>query len=90
MQSPEKPLTITIVQSGIKWHSAAENCDQLTRRLDQYLIDSNAQPTDLIVLPEIFNTGFTNAAEKIAETMQGPTVTWLLTIAEKFQTAVCP
>ena len=44
--------------------------------------------TDIIILPEMFTTGFTMAGEKFAENMQGETVQWLHQWAEKKQAAV--
>jgi predicted amidohydrolase len=44
--------------------------------------------TDLVVLPEMFSTGFSMNAEALAETMEGPTVTWMREMAQKLNAAV--
>jgi len=49
----------------------------------------SAPAADLIVLPEMFDTGFTMAPEKWAEKHQGPTLEWVQKIARVHQSAVC-
>lgn len=44
---------------------------------------SIAEPTEIVVLPEMFSTGFTSEPVKVAETMDGPTVTWMRELASK-------
>ncbi len=64
-------LTVAIVQDAIDWHDAKANRERYARHLD-------ALPTvDVAVLPEMFATGFTMAADEVAEPMDGPTVTWM-------------
>jgi len=65
-------LTISMVQANLHWQDAAANRATLDRCLSQISI-----PTDLIVLPEMFTTGFSMDAAALAETMNGPTVAWL-------------
>ena len=65
-------LTVSLVQVELRWHDAAANRAHLAARLA-----SLNSPTDLIVLPEMFTTGFSMEAVALAETMQGPTLTWL-------------
>ncbi len=65
-------LTVTLVQSDIVWHDVDQNIaafDQKIASIDQY--------TDLVILPEMFTTGFSMEASKLAETMDGKTVNWL-------------
>lgn len=49
--------------------------------LSRYIQDIPV-PTDLVVLPEMFTTGFSMEAPTLAETMDGPSVAWLLEMAE--------
>ena len=86
MQSPANNLTITLVQTEIAWQEASVNCEQIEKRLDDS--ENNLGKTDLIVLPEMFNSGFSMNAEKVAEQMDGPTVNWLMRIAAKHDAAV--
>lgn len=65
-------LRITLVQSRIAWESPSAN---LTRY--EELLDEHATPTDLIILPEMFTTGFTMRAAENAEPMDGPAVRWM-------------
>jgi predicted amidohydrolase len=65
-------LTVSFVQTALYWHDAAAN-----RAAIGQLLAGIAQPTDLIVLPEMFTTGFSMEAPGQAETMTGPTVAWL-------------
>ena len=65
-------LTVSFVQTKLHWQDAAANRATLDVALARL-----TSPTDLIVLPEMFTTGFSMAAEDLAEPMDGPTVTWL-------------
>ena len=65
-------LTVSFVQTALHWHDAAAN----RAALDQHLAQLTG-PTDLIVLPEMFTTGFSMEARTQAETMASPTVAWL-------------
>ena len=44
-------------------------------------IFSISEPTEIIVLPEMFSTGFSMQPEKLAETMEGETVQWMTRVA---------
>ena len=46
------------------------------------------EKTDFIILPEMFNTGFTTNVEKCAEEMDGMTMRWLYETAKKFECVV--
>ena len=69
-------LRVTLVQSELAWHDAEAN-----RRQFEKLMEPLAGTTDLIVLPEMFTTGFTMAAEQVAEQVNGPTLDWLRAMA---------
>jgi len=77
-------LTITILQTTLHWHDAAAN----RAHFDGLIADINA-PTDLIVLPEMFTTGFTMAAAAYSETMSGDTIAWMKLVAQDFETTLC-
>ena len=64
-------LAVTLVQTAIVWEDAAANRAHLGRLL------ADVGDTDLIVLPEMFSTGFSMHSRRLAETMEGPTVGWL-------------
>ncbi|MCB0793570.1 MAG: amidohydrolase [Flavobacteriales bacterium] len=62
-------MSITLVQCSLDWEDPLRNCDAMTERLDAVPSGS-----DLIVLPEMFSTGFTMGSRTLAEPMDGPTV----------------
>jgi omega-amidase len=51
-------------------------------------IESISQSVDMIVLPEMFTSGFTMNASDVAETMNGETVNWMKDLASKKQAAI--
>ncbi len=65
-------LAVTWIQTALHWEDPAANLAMFSRKLDQV-----SGRTDLIILPEMFNTGFSMQAEKLAEDMNGPGVSWL-------------
>jgi omega-amidase len=65
-------LKITIIQSNLHW----ENKDANLNMFSEKLAGINTE-TDLIILPEMFTTGFSMAPEKFAEPVNGKTVNWL-------------
>jgi omega-amidase len=77
-------LTVTLIQTELDWHDAGAN----RARFDG-LIAGIDEPTDLIVLPETFTTGFTMDTARQAETMDGETVAWMKLVAQDFNTTIC-
>lgn len=77
-------LNVTIVQADLHWHDAAAN-----RAMFAELIGRAAAGSDLIVLPEMFTTGFTMDAGPQAESMDGATIEWLAVQARDADSAVC-
>jgi predicted amidohydrolase len=77
-------LRVTIVQSDLHWHDAAAN-----RAAFASVIDGLEQATDLIVLPEMFTTGFTMDAEGHAENMNDATMGWFTEQAQRAGAALC-
>lgn len=65
-------LNVTLVQADLVWHDPEAN-----RRRFQAHFGALAGKTDLVVLPEMFTTGFTMEAESVAEPANGPTVAWM-------------
>lgn len=65
-------LRVTMVQSDLAWEDPTTNRRRLAARFRGL-----AGHTDLIVLPEMFSTGFSMDAVRLAEGMEGPTVGWL-------------
>jgi omega-amidase len=71
-------LTVTTIQPDLQWEDKAANL----RRLEEK-IDGIGVHTELVVLPEMFSTGFSMRPESLAEPMDGPTVDWMRTIAAR-------
>jgi predicted amidohydrolase len=65
-------LRVTLVQAEVAWQDPAAN-----RRSLAACFRGLAGHTDLVVLPEMFSTGFSMEAEAHAEDMDGPTVGWM-------------
>lgn len=76
-------LTISLVQADLVWEDKKVNLLQFDRLLTQI-----TQPTDLIILPEMFNTGFSMQAGVLAEDMSGPTIQWMLKNALQHQATI--
>ena len=76
-------LRVTLVQTSLIWHDAAAN----RARFDG-LLAGMAGATDLIVLPEMFSTGFTMAPQEVAEPVNGPTTTWMQSLASRMNAVV--
>lgn len=76
-------MKIALVQTNLLWEDPNEN-----RTLINQKIDTISQYVDLIVLPEMFTSGFTMHPQNVAETMQGATVSWLREIAKTKNCAI--
>lgn len=69
-------MKVAIIQSNLAWENPQTNRNHFEEK-----INSIQDPVDLIVLPEMFSTGFTMNPANLAETMQGETVTWMQLMA---------
>jgi omega-amidase len=76
-------LKVTTFQAYLFWENIEKNLQNLGLRLA-----SIREKTDLIILPEMFNTGFSMNPEALAEEMGGKTMTWMLEQAKKFDSVV--
>lgn len=75
-----EPLKVTTFQAYLFWENIEKNLTNLALRLTSLRLK-----TDLIVLPEMFNTGFTTNVEKCAEEMDGVTMKWMLERAKEYE-----
>jgi omega-amidase len=72
-------LRISLIQTSLHWEDKTANLEMLQKK-----IDAIPDRPELIVLPEMFSTGFSMSTETLAETMDGPTLAWMKkTAAEK-------
>lgn len=76
-------LKIALIQANLAWENPIQNRINFLEK-----INTVSEAVDLIILPEMFTSGFTMNAEKIAETMDGKTVTWLKKIAQEKDAAI--
>ncbi len=76
-------LRVTLVQSHLHWEDAAENRALFTAKFKDL-----RGATDLVVLPEMFTTGFTMRSRELAERMDGRTVTWMKEQAQAMDAAL--
>ncbi|MGC4232264.1 MAG: nitrilase family protein [Niabella sp.] len=76
-------LTITLIQTQLFWEDKQANLEMLQQK-----IESISEKTEIIVLPEMFSTGFSMNAEALAETMDGPTVEWMKQVASAKRVAL--
>ena len=76
-------LRVSLIQTDLVWESPIENHKNFSK-----LIESTEQ-TDIIVLPETFNTGFSMDSERLAEPMAGITMQWMKAEANKKDAVIC-
>ncbi|CAM1345847.1 amidohydrolase [Tenacibaculum crassostreae] len=76
-------LQVAMIQLDLVWENPTANRKQLEEK-----INNLSNEIDLVVLPEMFTTGFTMNASTVAETMEGETVQWLQNLAQKKSTAI--
>src|SRR5690606_7953373 len=78
-----EPLKVTTFQAYLFWENIGKNLNNLALRLTSLRLK-----TDLIILPEMFNTGFTMNVEKCSELMDGKTMQWMNEQAIKYDCIV--
>lgn len=69
-------LTITTIQSNLDWENKAANLAMFEKK-----IRSIQDDTEIVVLPEMFSTGFSMNPQSLAETTDGATVQWMKKVA---------
>ena len=75
-------LKVTIIQPDIIWENAEANLEKYTEWL------KDIGETDLIILPEMFTTGFSMLSQKLKESMDGPSLAWMKNVAVEKNAAV--
>lgn len=76
-------MRIALLQTALVWENPLANRKAIKQAL------SSLEPSDLLVLPEMFTTGFSMRAEALAESMSGETVDWMKELAKAHQLTVC-
>jgi omega-amidase len=76
-------MKLALIQSSLFWENPEKNREKLGEK-----IHAISESVDLIVLPEMFTSGFTMQPNDVAETMQGETITWLTLLAKAKNAAI--
>lgn len=76
-------LKVTLIQTPLHWQDKQANISMLEEKIWEI-----EEETDLIVLPEMFNTGFSMEAEKMAEPMNLHTFKWMRQMASQKKAVV--
>ncbi|MEQ8910450.1 MAG: amidohydrolase [Vicingaceae bacterium] len=78
-----KNITVSLLQTELVWEDAKVNRQNFEKHFQ------SLSQTDLILLPEMFTTGFTMNSSGVAEGMEGPSMEWMHQQAEKQKAVVC-
>lgn len=76
-------MKIALIQADLIWENIDENLKNFEAKINYLTSD-----TELIVLPEMFSTGFTMHPQKVAEPEDGKTVSWMVQTAIRKQIAI--
>ncbi len=71
-------LTISLIQANLHWEDRAANLQLLEEK-----INSIKERTEIVVLPEMFSTGFSMKPEVLAEDMNGDAVNWMKRVSKE-------
>ena len=73
-----QPLTVSLIQSDLFWEDKEKDLQQFTDK-----IKTLPKETQVVIMPEMFSTGFSMKPEQFAETMDGQTVQWMKDISRQ-------
>ena len=76
-------LRLSLIQTSLFWEDKGANLDKLAQ-----IIRDMEVATEVIILPEMFSTGFSMQPEKLAESMDGPTVDWMRRLSREKKTII--
>ena len=76
-------MKIALLQSSLIWENPKANRNHFEEK-----INALAEKVDLIVLPEMFSTGFTMNPEAVFETMEGETIQWMQSLTKAKNSAI--
>lgn len=76
-------LKLSIIQANLIWENAQKNRHSFERKIEAI------KQTDLILLPEMFSTGFTMNTVQYAEEMEGKSMEWMHKMAKQKKAVVC-
>ena len=76
-------LELALIQTTLAWHDPAANREHFQTLLEQ------ARGADLVILPEMFTTGFSMESAELAEPEDGPSSIWLREQAQRIGAVIC-
>lgn len=79
----KEELKVVLIQAPLVWENPNANRDFFSAKIKEI-----NQGVDMIVLPEMFTTGFTMNVEPLAETMEGETMNWMKKVAAESGSAI--
>ncbi|WP_068829808.1 amidohydrolase [Pseudomonas sp. BMS12] len=82
MNAQNDDLELALVQCELAWQNPSANREYFAAQLEQ------ARGADLVVLPEMFSTGFSMHSAELAEPEDGPTTAWLREQAQRIDAVV--
>jgi predicted amidohydrolase len=65
-------LTVTIIQSNLHWENKKANLEMFSQKIEDI-----KEKTEVVILPEMFSTGFSMNPEGLSEKMRGETIQWM-------------
>ena len=77
-------IHIAVIQFDLVW----ENPEANRAKLDELFKQTNKN-SDVVILPEMFNTGFSMDVSLLAEAMDGETIQWMIKRSSEHQFALC-
>lgn len=81
--SNKPDLELALIQTTLAWHDPAANREHFQALLEQ------ARGADLVILPEMFSTGFSMDSADLAEPEGGPSSIWLREQAQRIEAVIC-
>ena len=76
-------LKIALIQADLAWENIEKNLQYFDERINAITAE-----IDLIILPEMFSTGFSMNAEILAEAPDGQSLNWMQQKARKLNVAI--
>ncbi|MBT3208907.1 MAG: amidohydrolase [Bacteroidetes bacterium] len=76
-------LKITLIQSDLVWENREENLKNFSDKISQA-----EEKVDIIILPEMFTTGFSMQSKKFAEPMNDVSMNWMHQKAKEKQSSI--
>jgi len=76
-------LNVTFIQSNLVWKNHLANLEAFEEQISQI-----KTTTDLIILPEMFNTGFVVEPQEIDENAAADSFSWMRKMAQEKQTVI--